>query len=248
MARLLLPTLFAALVTLLVTIPGRSAPGPKDTDKPLPPATPAQFVKSSNNLKMIGLAMHNYHDVNGRLPHNTMDKSGKPALSWRVHILPYIEEDKLYREFKLDEPWDSENNIKLIDRMPKTYLPARGKAEKNQTFYQMFSGERTMLDPDGKQVTLANITDGLSNTFMVAEGAKPVIWSKPDDLPFDGKTVPKLGGMFDGEFNVLMGDGAVKRIPKGIDADVLKLAIDRSDGQVLDLEAAIRTAKEKQKD
>jgi hypothetical protein len=240
--------LFAGLFALLIAIPGWSAPAPKETEKPLAPPTAAQYRTSSNNLKQIGLAMHNYHDANGRLPSNTIDKSGKPALSWRVHILPYLEEDKLYREFKVDEPWDSENNIKLLDRMPKVYTPVRGKAEKNQTFYQMFSGERTMLDPAGKALTLASVTDGLSNTFMVAEAAKPATWTKPDDIEFDGKAVPKLGGMFDGEFNVLMGDGSVKRIPKNIDSDVLRLAIDRADGQVMDLDGAIKRAREKQKD
>lgn len=245
MSRLLLSSLFAGLALVLLTIPGQSAPGPKDTDKPLPPATPAQFQTSENNLKQIGLAMHNYHDVFGSLPTNSVDKSGKPILSWRVHILPFIEEDDLYKQFKLDEPWDSENNIKLVDKMPKIYAPVRGKTEKNETFYQMFVGERTMLDPKGKKLALANITDGLSNTFMVAEAAKPVMWTKPDDMAFDGKTVPKLGGMFDGEFNVLMGDGSVKRVPKKVDAEVLKLAIDRSDGQPVDLDAAIEKAKRK---
>src|SRR5262245_7993862 len=134
MSRLLLSTTFAGLFALLVAVPSLSAPGPKESDKPLPPATPAHYQKSSNNLEQIGIAMHNYHDVNGNLPTNTIDKSGKPVLSWRVHILPYLEEDKLYQEFKLDEPWDSDNNIKLVDRMPKVYLPVRGKAEKNQTF------------------------------------------------------------------------------------------------------------------
>lgn len=241
-------SVFTCGFSILVAIPASSAPGPKESEKPLPPPTAAQYRTSSNNLKQIGLAMHNYHDVNGNLPLNTVGKDGKPILSWRVHILPYIEEDKLYREFKLDEAWDSEHNMKLVERMPKVYTPVRGRAEKNQTFYQMFSGERTMLDASGKALSFAAITDGLSNTFMVAEGGKPVIWSKPDDLSFDGKAVPKLGGMFDGEFNVLMGDGSVKRIPKGIDSDVLKLAIDRADGQAIDIDAAIKKAKESAKD
>jgi hypothetical protein len=245
MSRRVICILFAGFLAMFIANPAPSAPGPKETDKPLPPATPAMFFQSTNNLKQIGLAMHNYHDVHNQFPSNTKDKDGKSILSWRVHLLPYMDEDKLYKEFKLDEPWDSEHNIKLVDRMPKAFKPVRGKAEKNQTFYQMFSGEQTFLDPSGKAVSMAHVTDGLSNTFMVAEAAKPVIWSKPDDMEFDGKTVPKLGGMFDGDFNVVMGDGSVKRIPKGIDLDVLKLAIDRADGQVLDLEAAIKKAKEK---
>jgi hypothetical protein len=245
MSHRLFPSLIASVFAFFVAMPTWSAPAPKETDKPLPPATPAQYRKSENNLKQIGLAMHNYHDTYGNLPTNTVNKAGKPILSWRVHILPFIEEDKLYREFKMDEPWDSENNIKLVDRMPKLYAPVRGRAEKNQTFYQMFSGEGTMLEPSGKMLRMTDVTDGLSNTFMAAEGGQPVIWSKPDDLPFDGKTVPKLGGMFDGEVNMLMGDGSVKRLPKGIDDTTLMALITRAGGEIVDLDAAIKKAKEK---
>ncbi|HKA08451.1 MAG TPA: DUF1559 domain-containing protein [Gemmataceae bacterium] len=200
---------------------------------------------STNTLKQIGLSMHQYHDVNGSLPSNYMTKDGKPGLSWRVAILPYMEQDKLFKQFKLDEPWDSDNNLKLVENMPKFYTPVRGRAENGQTFYQMFAGKSTLLDPSGTGVRFANVTDGLSNTFMVVEGGKPVTWTKPDDLPFDGKEVPKLGGMFDGDFHALFGDGSVRLIPKGMDADVLKLLIDRQDGQVIDLEGAIKKAKEK---
>jgi hypothetical protein len=242
MVRLLIVTLFATLVALPVT----SAPGPKDNSKPEPPATPAQFKKSENNLKHVGLAIHNFHDVNNIFPPNYSTKDGKPGLSWRVAILPYIEEDKLFKQFKLDEPWDSENNKKLIEKLPKLYTPVRGKAAAGETFYQMFAGKSTMLAPDGLVVRFANVTDGLSNTFMVVEGEKPVIWTKPDDLPFDGKSVPKLGGMFDGEFNALFGDGFVRRIPKGLDGDVLRLLIDRQDGMAVDIEEAIKKAKSKE--
>ena len=62
----------------------------------------------ANNLKQIGLAMHNFHDSYGGFPAAySTDKNGKPLLSWRVHILPFVEGQALYRQFKLDEPWDS---------------------------------------------------------------------------------------------------------------------------------------------
>ena len=235
------------VLALCLAIPAIPAPAPKETQKPLPPATPAMKQTSENHLKLIGLAMHGYHDVQGALPSNLLTKEGKPGLSWRVAILPFLDQqDELYKQFKLDEPWDSENNLKLADAIPKIYFPIRGRAEKGQTFYQMFAGKSTLLDPSGKGISLAAVTDGLSNTFMVVEGAKPVIWTKPDDLPFDGKEVPKLGGMFDGEFHALFGDGAVRRLPKGLDADVLKALIDRQDGQVIDLDGAIKKAEGKE--
>jgi hypothetical protein len=237
--------LIACVIALLLALPAVPAPAPKESDKPLAPATQEQRDKSLNYLKQFGLGMHNHHDVFGFLPRNFMTKDGKPGLSWRVAILPFIEQEELYKEFKLDEPWDSEHNLKLVERIPKIYTPLRGKAEKGQTFYQMFAGNSTMLGSADKRLTMADVVDGLSNTFMVVEGEKPVIWTKPDDLPYDGKALPKLGGMFDGEFHALFGDGSVRRIPKGMDADALKSLIERNDGRDVNVEDEIKKAEGK---
>lgn len=213
------------------------APAPKQPkEEPPGPITDEQLRTTTNNLKQIALAWHNHEAVHGHFPSNEMDKKGKALLSWRVQILPYIEELPLYQKFKLDEPWDSENNKKLIDEMPKLFAPVRGKAEAGMTFYQSFTGEKALLKP-GQKLTIAAITDGTSNTFMVAEAAKPVIWTKPDDLVFDGKEVPKLGGMFDGNFHAAFCDGSVRRVRKTIDPDVLKLLINPSDGNAIPADA-----------
>jgi len=81
--------------------------------------------QSNNNLKQIAIAFHQYHDTYKSLPlHAIYSKDGKtPLLSWRVAILPFIEQDALYKQFKLDEPWDSEHNKKLIPLMPRIYMP-----------------------------------------------------------------------------------------------------------------------------
>ena len=153
--------------------------------------------RARNNLLQMALATHGFHDANGYLPTNVLDKNGKALLSWRVQILPYLEQANLYQQFKLDEAWDSDHNKKFIDLMPKIYAPVRGKAEKNQTFYQSFSGEGAFLDPK-KKMNFTAIQDGLSNTLMVVEAGTSVLWSKPDDIPFDEKGVlPELGGDFD---------------------------------------------------
>jgi hypothetical protein len=222
---------------------------PAKKDDPTGPVTAEQLKATEKNLKDIALAMHDHNDsdISEALPVNYGAKEGKPRLSWRVAILPYLGEKKLFGEFKLDEPWDSDNNKKLIERMPKVFAPVRGKAEKGETYYQMFAGDRTLLDDTGMGLSVGGISvmDGTANTFMVAEGAKPVIWTKPDDIPFDGKTAPKLGGMFNGDFHVVMADGSVKFVPKGTDPTVIRYAIDRADGQVIDIDAAIEKAKEK---
>jgi len=229
-----MPRLLTALLAAAVAaLPALSAPIPKErkADEPLGPITEEQLTKSSNNLKHIAIAFHNYNDTYGWLPTNELSKDKKPLLSWRVQILPFIEQDHLFKLFKMDEPWDSENNKKLIDLIPAIYVPVRGKADKGMTFYQTFGGKHGWMQP--KASIPASFPDGTSNTFLVAEAAKPVTWTKPDDLEFDGKTVPRLGGMFDGKFHAAMGDGSVRRFRKGVEADILKLLIDPADGNPL---------------
>jgi prepilin-type processing-associated H-X9-DG protein len=227
MTRLLATVFVAALIVLPVV----SAPATKDkkADEPLGPITQQQLDKSANNLKQIVLGFHNYNDTNGLLPTNQATADGKPGLSWRVQILPFIEHDNLYKQFKLTEPWDSDHNKKLIEKIPDLYVPVRGKASKGQTFYQVFGGKHGLFAP-GAKPTLSTIPDGTLNTFLVAEAAKPVIWTKPDDMEFDGKTVPKLGGMFDGRFTVAFADGHTQRFKKDIRAELLKILIDPADG------------------
>jgi prepilin-type processing-associated H-X9-DG protein len=230
MSRLLAALVIAALVVL----PAVPAPATKDktADEPLRPITKEQLDKSANNLKQIALAFHNYDSANGRLATNQLTKDGKPGLSWRVLLLPYIEQDDLYKQFKLDEPWDSEHNKKLIENIPPLFAPVRGKAERGQTFYQTFTGKHGLFAP-GAMPSVGTIADGTSNTFLVAEAAKPVIWTRPDDLEFDGTTVPKLGGMFDGRFTAAFADGHVQRFKKDTDKDLLRILIDPADGMVI---------------
>jgi prepilin-type processing-associated H-X9-DG protein len=157
-----------------------------------------------------------------------MSKDGTPLLSWRVAILPYIEERALYNQFKLDEPWDSANNKKLIEKMPKLYEPVRVKAKPGETFYQVFEGEDTLFVPKKARYSLEAITklNGTSNTGMVFEAGDAVIWTKPADLHLDkNKPLPKLGGMFDGECHVVFCDGHVEILRKDPDKELMKCII-----------------------
>src|SRR5262249_7254639 len=85
-------------------------------------AEEASIRADKNKLRQIGLAFPSYRDPDDHFRAQAIwDAKGKPLLSWRVAILPFIEEEALYRQFKLDEPWDSPHNKKLIPLMPKTY-------------------------------------------------------------------------------------------------------------------------------
>jgi len=210
------------------------AAGVRAEDPPAP--TKADYRNATNNLKQIGLAFHNFESAYAYFPGNIEDKDGKPLLSWRVAILPYLEEDMLYKQFKLDEPWDSDNNKKLIEKMPKIYAPIRAKAKAGETFYQRFSGPDTLLEPK-KKVKIFSITDGTSNTGLVFEAGDPVAWTKPADMPFDAKkALPKLGAHFDGVCHVVMCDGSVIRLKKEPDEKQLKHLIMPADGNVIDLD------------
>ena len=176
--------------------------------------------QSVNNLKEIGLAIYNFHDQSGSLPaHAIYSKDGKtPLLSWRVVILPYLGQAKLYEEFKRDEPWDSAHNKKLIAKMPKTYAMAGAtKAKDGETYYQVVIGPDTLFR-GSKKMKLQDVTDGTSNTLLVAEAKAPVVWTRPSDLslPKDKDARLPVGGLFTNGFNVLLCDGSVRFLPHNI--------------------------------
>jgi prepilin-type processing-associated H-X9-DG protein len=188
-------------------------------------------VQGINNLRQLMLAMHNHHDAHGRFPTAAIyDKRGKALLSWRVLILPFIEQNDLYKEFHLDEPWDSEHNKKLLDRMPSVYA-ATGEEKSNRTHYQVFVGKDTCFEGK-KGIRIFEIPDGTSNTIMIVEAANAVPWTKPEDLPFDAdKPLPKLGGLYPGGFNAAFADGSVRFLKDSIKESTLRLLIQRNDGQ-----------------
>ena len=204
----------------------------------------ARRAQCVNNLKQMGLAYHNFHSANNNFPSNIADKKGKPLLSWRVAILPYLEQQALYDKFKLDEPWDSPNNKELIQYMPQVYTcPSRVNEPKpTQTHYQVFFGPGALFDKDGP-TGLQNVTDGSSNTMMAVEAANAVTWTKPDDIPFDQGPNFKpanlfgMGSTHSGGMNALFGDGSVKFLKTSINQVLLKALITRAGGEVISADA-----------
>src|ERR1043166_1050004 len=192
--------------------------------------------QSQNNLKQIGLAFHNFHDSTKAMPaHAIYSKDGKtPLLSWRVSILPYIEEGELYKQFKLDEAWDSEHNKKLIAKMPKIYVLPLGKAKDGETYYQVVTGKDTVFDGP-KGMKFQAITDGTSNTMLALEAKDPVVWTKPADLTFPkdkDKKVP-TGAVFSNGFNLLFCDGSVRFMSNTVSAETMRAIITPSGGEVI---------------
>jgi prepilin-type processing-associated H-X9-DG protein len=195
----------------------------------------ARRAQCVNNLKQIGLAFHNYESVNGVFPGNIVDKDGKPLLSWRVAILPYLEQAELYEKFKLDEPWDSPNNKPLLSQMPKLYACPSEAVDLTLAKYLGFEGPGGFLEK-GAKIQIGDVTDGTSTTLAVVEAAKGAPWTKPEDLPFDPKAPSPLGAgsKHPGGFNALFVDGSVRFLKTSIPASVLKALVTRNGGERID--------------
>ncbi|MCU0704419.1 MAG: DUF1559 domain-containing protein [Fimbriiglobus sp.] len=183
----------------------------------------------------MSLAFHNYEDVHGHLPPAAVCGSdGKPLFSWRVLILPFIDQEKLFAEFHLNEPWDSEHNAKLLPRMPKSYsvhFQRYVTAPPDHTMLKVFVGPGTPFEP-GKTVKLADdFPDGLENTFLFVEASDPVPWTKPDDIPFDPKQPVKLRGMFRTLFRGCTADTRYRYIPYDADPTAIRAAVTRNGGE-----------------
>jgi len=197
----------------------------------------ARRAQCTNNLKQLALAMHNYHAANNTFPKPAFtDKDGKPLLSWRVAILPYLEQGELYNKFKLDEPWDSPNNKALLKEMPAVFLcPSRSNVAPFTTTYQVFTGKGALFEK-GEAIGIAGVTDGTSNTLMVVEADEAVPWTKRDDLNFDLEAAASLcgaGSAHPGGFNASMADGAVRFFKKSINLNVFRALITRNGGEVI---------------
>jgi prepilin-type processing-associated H-X9-DG protein len=195
----------------------------------------ANRASSTNNLKQLALAMHNYLDTYGHFPPQAIySKDGKPLLSWRVLVLPYLEQDNLYRQFKLDEAWDGPHNQRLLAQMPKVFADPAVASKEPATVYQAFVGPGAFFE-DKKGLPISEFTDGTSNTLMIVEAAKPVPWTKPQDLPYDpNQPLSKLGSHRPGGFNTAFCDGSVHFLKQNIKESLLRALITRNGGEVID--------------
>ena len=187
-------------------------------------------------MKQIALAMHIYLDVNKHFPPAAIrDKDGKPLLSWRVAVLPFLEEGAVYKEFHLDEPWDSEHNKALIAKMPKAFRDPHEDAASTSASYFMPTGPGTIGEnPDG--TLIRKIPDGMSKTIMLIEAKRDIPWTKPEEIEIDPDTtkpLPKLGGHWmEGLFGVAFADGSVHNLSQGvIDPNMLRALITIAGGE-----------------
>lgn len=196
-------------------------------------------MQTSNNLKQLALAMFNFESAYRAFPATAgVDDEGKPMLSWRVAVLPFLEEQQLYERFNLDEPWDSENNLALLEEMPDVFKHPTKATKPGHTVYLAAVGEDTYLQRT-EATQIREITDGTSNTIMLVEVQEEaaVPWTAPQDFEVDMEklTVEDLFGPEAETTTIGMGDGSVRTFARSIDLEVLKALFTRSGGEVVNV-------------
>jgi prepilin-type processing-associated H-X9-DG protein len=199
-------------------------------------------AQTRDNLKQLMLAMHNYHDVHGHFPPAVvMGPDGKTPHSWRVEVLQTLGPDgehwkqnvALFKQYRLDEPWDSENNKKVLAQMPEVFRSPYDDPKSTSSGYYALVGPGTMFEGT-EGIRIQNVTDGTSNTLMIVEAKRNIPWTKPEDIPFDPeKPLPQLGGFVEGGFNCAFADGSARSFETARVKDDLKWLIMRNDGHVI---------------
>lgn len=200
----------------------------------------ARRTACMNNLKQIGLAFHVYHDHHNTFPPAySASKDGKPLLSWRVHILPFINQEELYKQFHLEEPWDSPHNVALLKSIPMIYV-----CTEDASLFK--EGKTTYLAPVGPGLAMTgaagapvrSITDGLSNTIFVIDASPSIAvpWTKPADWEPANPIAPAdLESSHPNGFHALFADGVVRFLETTIDSKLLRALVTPSGGEVVTL-------------
>ncbi len=204
----------------------------------------ARRNQSLNNMKQIMLALLNYESVNGHFPPQAIyAEDGTPLLSWRVAILPYMEEQRLYDRFKLDEPWNSPNNRPLLAEMPATFFdpssPQLAEAG-GKTHYLGVTGPNAIFTGRQAGTTFREITDGTANTvaLLQVDDQHAVEWTKPADYEVRqhaNNPVAGIGSLHPGVFLASTTDGRTQPIELTIDPTWLAALFTRNGGEVVEL-------------
>lgn len=224
----------------------------------------ARRVTSMNNLKQLALAMHNYHDAYGHFPPAAViGPDGRPWHSWRTLLLPFFEEVDLYKQYDFGQPWDAPANLAVAKKVPKVFQDPIAGLKDGSTSYAVLVGEATLFPP-GKNPTMAtaddkkaaggggthmaDVTDGTSNTIMIATVApeRKILWTKPEDIVV-GPAGPSIGtpdgiaalhtaGSGKGAL-VAIADGSVRLLSESLDKAILTAIVSRNGGEVVDYDS-----------
>jgi hypothetical protein len=164
-------------------------------------------------------------------------------------LLPFLEENRLYKEFKLDEPWDGPNNKRLGEKTPRCYRPVWPNEEPGMTRFQVLVGPGTAFEGRDGLSFGRDFPDGLDATLLVVQAADAAPWSKPDNLAYDpagplpalGRSVTKeirsgwLGKKRVAGFVACFANGQSRFVRGDLDEATLRAVITRNGGEKIDL-------------
>ena len=191
------------------------------------------------NLRQLALATHNYESAFMRMPAHAIYDADEttPLLSWRVAILPFIEQYELYKMFRLDEPWDSPHNLSLLPLMPQVFADPGVDNASGLTNYLALNGDGTIFPNNHRGTSLGQITDGTSNTilYVKANDSSAVEWTRPADLPFDPAN-PRNGldNVLESGFHAVFADGSVHLLHPALEDETIANLAQRSDRMTFD--------------
>jgi hypothetical protein len=192
----------------------------------------ARRTQSMNNLKQIGLALHNYHDTYREFPPAVVtDANGQPLYSGRVLLLPFLEQAPLYESFNKNERWDSPGNMALSMTKLPVFIDASNPNQGPDSSYAFVTGTGSLFEA-GQPVRMQNITDGTSNTLaMIEVQSTGGSWAAPNDVDLGQLAGGMPKGSHPGGNLVLITDGSVRFVSENIDPQVLHALGTRAGGE-----------------
>ncbi|MEZ6034377.1 MAG: DUF1559 domain-containing protein [Planctomycetaceae bacterium] len=197
----------------------------------------ARRTQCKNNLKQIGLALHNYHDDYGAFPPAyTVDSEGRPLHSWRTLLLPYLEHSNLYQEIDFSKPWNDPVNAAVFEVSINEFQCPSLSIPKNHTTYLGVNGPDSFFNANAARI-ISEITDGTSNTLTVVEVPydQSVPWMAPQDA--DEASILQLTEdsqlAHTGGYQGLIADGSVRFISVRLDQSTLRALLTISAGDVV---------------
>lgn len=216
-----------------------------------------RWEESRNKLRSLIISMSSYKDNYKRFPAPfNCNQDRNPLLSWRLLTMPFLESNDLFIKFNLKEPWNSPNNLPLVNPPGYDlgfYDATGGYAEKGMAHYQVFVGPGTAFEPKFpakinppylRGLSADEFPDGLENTMFIVEAREPVPWTKPQDLAYSPeKPIPPIGLQYmknsplgtysykSPSFQAAFGNVDVRSFSVDMDETVLRKLINRNDGE-----------------